>query len=182
MHMECMGTPSSSLEDYLEAICQITNDKGAARGKSIARQHVLKGRSVTGSLLLNECKGLVNFAPYGLIMLTLHGHWFAKNIARRNQALYKSLFEILILGAKTAESTTRHLEHIICNLVLDRLIQFVGFVEQCSRGGSKRINGLTHNRRDKEDNRIYQECIQQCVEYPKTAPAGFGPHRRNRHS
>jgi len=172
--MESVGTLSASLEDYLEAIFHIINAKGAARSKDIAKKLAVKGPSVTGALHLLADKGLVNYAPYDLITLTLHGQRLAESIVRRHEALHEFLSEVLLVDEKTAESTACQLEHVIQGPVLDRLVQFVGFVKQCPRGGYNWINGFAHNCQEGEDSSVCQQCIQQCLEELNTAPAKRG--------
>jgi DtxR family Mn-dependent transcriptional regulator len=172
--VESVGTLSASLEDYLEAIFHIINAKGAARSKDIAKQLAVKGPSVTGALRLLADKGLVNYAPYDLITLTLHGQRLAESIVQRHEALHEFLSEVLLLDETTAETTACRLEHVIQGPVLDRLMHFVEFVKQCPRGGHRWVNGFAHNCQEGEDGSICRQCIQQCLEDLNIAPAEIG--------
>ena len=174
MHMEAVGTLSASLEDYLEAIFHIITEKGAARSKDIAKKLAVKGPSVTGALHLLADKGLVNYAPYDLVTLTLDGQRLAESIVRRHEALNEFLTEVLLLDETTAESTACQLEHVIQGPVLDRLMHFVDFVKQCPRGGHKWVNGFAHNCQDGEETDTCRQCIQQCLEDLNTSPRESG--------
>ena len=62
---------SSNMEDYLEAIYHISSKKQAARAKDISDRLKVNKSSVTGALRSLSEKGLVNYAPYDLITLTV---------------------------------------------------------------------------------------------------------------
>jgi len=169
--MEQVATLSASLEDYLEAIFHIINTKGAARGKDIAKHLNVKGPSVTGALRLLAEKGLVNYAPYDLITLTLQGRKLAESVVSRHEALHGFLSEVLLLDESTAEAAACQMEHVIQGPVLDRLIQFVEFVKQCPRGGHNWINGFAHNCQTGEHREACSACIRKCLDNLMAAPA-----------
>ena len=52
---------SASLEDYLEAIFRLINEKGAAKAKDIANHMKVKRPSVTGALKSLAKKNLINY-------------------------------------------------------------------------------------------------------------------------
>ncbi len=58
---------SASLEDYLEAIFHIEQEKHAARAKDITERLQVSGASVTAALRTLAEKKLINYAPYDLI-------------------------------------------------------------------------------------------------------------------
>lgn len=154
---------SASLEDYLEAILLITNTKGAARSKDIAKHLAVKGPSVTGALRLLAERDLVHYAPYDVVTLTAQGRKVAENVVRRHEILHSFLFEVLQLDEKTAESTACQLEHAISETVLERLVQFVQFVKECPRGGFNWINGYAHNCNAGISRQTCEACIHQCL-------------------
>ena len=61
---------SASLEDYLEAIYQVIQEKDAARAKDVAERLGVAPPSVTNALHALKERELVNHAPYDLITLT----------------------------------------------------------------------------------------------------------------
>jgi len=124
---------SASLEDYLEAIHNISIDKQAARAKDIAQRLGLKGSSVTGALRSLSEKGLVNYAPYDIITLTPKGKKVAEDIVLRHKTIKTFLTKVLHIDVTEAEENACKLEHNITSTVLDRLISFMQFVENCPR-------------------------------------------------
>jgi len=161
--MSSANALSASLEDYLEAILLITNTKGAARSKDISQHLSVKGPSVTGALRLLAEKELVHYAPYDVVTLTSQGRHLAENIIKRHEILYSFLFDVLRLDDKTAESTACQLEHEISESVLERLVMFVEFVQNCPRGGNNWINGFAHNCSNGKDKTMCEPCIEQCL-------------------
>jgi DtxR family Mn-dependent transcriptional regulator len=124
---------SASLEDYLEAIHNISLDKQAARAKDIAQRLNLKSSSVTGALRSLSEKGLINYAPYDLITLTPDGKSVAEDIVHRHETIKNFLVNVLHIDPSEAEENACKLEHNISPTILHRLISFMKFVEVCPR-------------------------------------------------
>ncbi len=127
---------SASLEDYLEAIYHIIEEKHAAKAKDIATKLAVNSSSVTGALKALAKRELVNYAPYDLITLTPAGEDAAKEVIKRHQALYNFFVSVLSVDETEAEETACKLEHEIPSSILRRLIAFVKFVDTCPIGGA----------------------------------------------
>ena len=124
---------SASLEDYMEAIYNISLEKQAARAKDIANRLKLQSSSVTGALRSLSEKGLINYAPYDLITLTPDGHSVAEDIVHRHKTIRNFLVKVLHIDPAEAEENACKLEHNISPTILDRLIDFMKFVGVCPR-------------------------------------------------
>jgi DtxR family Mn-dependent transcriptional regulator len=133
---------SSNMEDYLEAIFHISAEKQAARAKDIADRLKVNKSSVTGALRSLSEKGYVNYAPYDIITLTDEGKILAEDVVRRHETLKDFFIKILLLEEKDAEEASCKIEHAISDQILNRLINFVEFVEICPRGGQEWIKGF----------------------------------------
>jgi DtxR family Mn-dependent transcriptional regulator len=133
---------SSNMEDYLEAIFHISSEKQAARAKDIADRLKVNKSSVTGALRSLSEKGYVNYAPYDIITLTDKGKILAEDVVRRHETLKDFFIKILLLEEEEAEEASCKIEHAISNNILDRIINFVEFVEICPRGGQEWIKGF----------------------------------------
>jgi DtxR family Mn-dependent transcriptional regulator len=57
---------SASLEDYLEAILRIVQEKQVARAKDVGKRLNVGRSSVTGALHALADRKLINYAPYDL--------------------------------------------------------------------------------------------------------------------
>jgi len=122
---------SDSLEDYLEAIFHIEAQKQAARAKDIADRLTVSSSSVTGALRLLADRGLVNYAPYDIITLTPDGKAVAQEIVHRHQMLRAFFVRILGIAEPVAEEAACKMEHGISPLVLERMTEFIKFLESC---------------------------------------------------
>ena len=112
---------SASLEDYLEVIFHIVQDKGASRAKDIVQRMGVHNSSVTQALRSLADKGLVNYAPYDLVTLTEEGQTAAAAVVERHRALRNFLVEVLGLDIARAEVDACKLEHGISDEALERL-------------------------------------------------------------
>jgi DtxR family Mn-dependent transcriptional regulator len=126
---------TASQEDYLETIYHIIAEKQAARAKDIAMAMKVKASSVTGALRVLAEKGLINYAPYDVITLTAEGVKAAEEVVRRHEVLNDFFSRILGVESGTAENAACEMEHALPQSVLDRLIQFVQFLDVCPRAG-----------------------------------------------
>jgi DtxR family Mn-dependent transcriptional regulator len=133
------GKLSASLEDYLEAIYQISQAKQAARAKDISDRLGVNKSSVTGALKALSQKGLVNYAPYDLITLTPAGRPLAERVAQRHEIFLNFLVRVLGVDREEAESNACRAEHALTGVVLERLSKLTDFVEQTPDGRSEFI-------------------------------------------
>ncbi|MBU2501616.1 metal-dependent transcriptional regulator [bacterium] len=122
---------SASLEDYLEAIYHTEEAKGAARAKDIVLALGVHNSSVTQALRALAEKDLINYAPYEVITLTAPGRRVALDVVKRHQVLSKFLVKVLGLPADRADEGACRMEHSIDGMILDRLVKFVEYFEQC---------------------------------------------------
>jgi DtxR family Mn-dependent transcriptional regulator len=130
---------SSSLEDYLETILSISEEKGAARPKDIADRLNVAAASVTGALKLLASKELVNYAPYDVVTLTAAGKKIARAVAKKHDALLNFFNNVLDIPRADAEAFACKMEHTIPDHILERFVGFAEFVERCpNRGASWR--------------------------------------------
>ena len=161
-----MGTTaklSASLEDYLEAIFHVVAERQVARSRDIAKRLGVNRSSVTGALHSLAQKGLVDYEPYEAITLTRSGNAAARDVVRRHEVLRDFLVRILSVEAVEADQAACQMEHAISRPVLERLIQFVEFVEVCPRGGAKWIEGFGRYCQD-GNLEACERCITSCLE------------------
>jgi DtxR family transcriptional regulator, Mn-dependent transcriptional regulator len=146
--MDREKTLTASLEDYLEAIYQLARENKAARAKEISKRLGVNRSSVTGALHALSQRKLVNYAPYDIATLTPEGERVAANISHR---------------------------HLI--LILDRLAQFVDFIQVCPRLDINWIEETGYFCERPDSLESCERCITTCLhnlkgkiqEYGKTA-------------
>lgn len=126
---------SSSQEDYIEAVFQISLEKQAARAKDIALRLNVRASSVTSALRSLAAQGLINYAPYDLITLTAAGRELAQDIVARHEALSRFFITVLGVPAKEADEAACKMEHSIPKVIVERLIKYADYIQHCPRGG-----------------------------------------------
>jgi len=155
---------SSNMEDYLEAIFHISSEKQAARAKDIADRLKVNKSSVTGALRSLSEKGYVNYAPYDIITLTDEGKIIAADVVRRHETLKDFFIKILLLEEDDAEEASCKIEHAISDKIMDRIINFVEFVEICPRGGQEWIKGFRRHCEKGDTSIRCANSIALCLE------------------
>lgn len=126
---------SASLEDYLEAIYNLSSDNQIARAKDIAQVlHVAKA-SVTGALRTLAQRQLINYKPYGYITLTERGRRLAWKIVRRHETLSYFFAQVLGVEMAAAQKAACRTEHTLGPEVTSRMTAFVEFVQKKQADG-----------------------------------------------
>jgi DtxR family Mn-dependent transcriptional regulator len=155
------------MEDYLEAIFHIIEEKQAVRPKEIAKRLKVTNASVTGALRSLAEKDLINYVPYDVITLTPRGKTAAKDVIRRHEVLRDFFVKVLSVDEKEADRAACQMEHSIPKLILERFIQFADFIEICPRAGSKWIAGYGYSCDYGRVQDRCEECIEQTLEKVK---------------
>jgi DtxR family transcriptional regulator, Mn-dependent transcriptional regulator len=155
---------TASLEDYLESIFHIIEEKQVARPKDIAEQIKVSNASVTGALRVLAEKQLINYTPYNYITLTQAGRVAASDIIRRHEVLRDFFINVLAVEEKEADEAACQMEHTITRPLLERFIQFAEFVKTCPRGGEKWIAGFAYRCAHGELLENCEDCVSTCLE------------------
>ena len=128
---------SESVEMYLKTIYQIVEEKKVARAKNIAAQLNVNNSSVTCALHSLADRGLINYAPYEVITLTEQGEKIAEEIMRRYKVIKGFFVRVLQIDEEEADACACRMEHVVYPSVLQRLADFVQFVDNCPLGGAQ---------------------------------------------
>ena len=123
------------MEDYLEAIFDLDQDKKVVRVKDIAKRMDVKMPTVSSMLKTLNDRGLVHYEKYEYIELTKTGERVGKEMRRRHGVLNKFLTEILKIDAKSADEEACKMEHALSSTTLDSLVDFMEFIQVCPRAG-----------------------------------------------
>ena len=83
------------MEDYLEAIFDLDQEKRVVRVKDIAKRMDVKMPTVSSMLKTLNDRGMVNYEKYEYVELTDDGADVGKEIRRRHELLLKFLMDIL---------------------------------------------------------------------------------------
>lgn len=155
---------SASLEDYLETIANIVTEKKVARAKEIASHLKVSRSSVTEALRSLSQKGLINYAPYEVITMTPQGEVVADDIILRHKALQDFFIKVLAIDPKIADEGACKVEHAAPREIIDRMIHFVKFVEECPRGGTDWIESFKEFCASGTTRDNCEACIANCLD------------------
>lgn len=116
---------SSSLQDYLEAILELSQTDSSVRVTDLAGKLKIAKASVSQSIDKLAGLGLVEQESYGPIKLTEIGKEQALKIRRRHRMLRRFLTAILGVDPAIAEEDACRMEHAISPETMERLVAFL---------------------------------------------------------
>ena len=121
---------SASLEDYLEALYTIIEEKQGVRAIDVARKLDVKKSSVTEALKTLSSKGLVNYGKYDVISLTDEGKKIAKSVADKHTVILSFFTNVLGADYENSTESACKIEHVISDELLNRLVKFIQYCEK----------------------------------------------------
>lgn len=124
---------SASLREYIHAIHAIESEQGAVKANEIAKKLGVQRSSVTGALKSLTKRKLIKYSPYGPIILTASGKKTAKEEAQRLLTLKKFFIEVLAILPDEAEESAKLVKRNAPPILVDRLTQFVKYLESYPR-------------------------------------------------
>ncbi len=156
-------TLSASLEDYLEAIYHIIQEKHVARSKEIAALLKVSRASVTEALRALAKRELINYAPYEAITMTSKGKKAAESVIFRHDALKQFFIEVLAVDPPVAEEGACRVEHTAPPEVIAHMISFIEFLKIGPRGGNELLQGFADYCKQGKTQRRCDENVSHCL-------------------
>lgn len=127
---------SVAVEDYLEKIHELIDEKGYARVADIADSFGIARPSVSNMVRRLDEKGLVKHVKYRGMTLTAEGERLARRIAKRHGILSEFL-NLLGIDSETAYRDVEGMEHHISTQTLRGIEQIIAELKRspqlCSR-------------------------------------------------
>ncbi|MDR1519578.1 MAG: metal-dependent transcriptional regulator [Planctomycetota bacterium] len=124
---------TAALEDYLEAIHNLTRNGQAAHSNDIAKALEVHKSTVSAALRSLGGMRLIRYTPYKAVTLTPDGRKLAEDVVRRHQALLGFFVDVLRIDPAMAETAACGMEHAIPREIVDRLAGFADAVLACPR-------------------------------------------------
>jgi DtxR family Mn-dependent transcriptional regulator len=118
---------SAALQDYLEAIQQIEEEKRVARPRDISQAVGVHKSTVTAALRNLAERGLINYAPYEAVTLTDEGRKRACRIAMRHRVVADFLTKVLNVEDEAADRNAASIQHAAEEEVLEKIVCFLVF-------------------------------------------------------
>ena len=115
---------TKSLEDYLEVIHVLIQDKGYARVRDVALALNVKMPSVVKAISELKKLGLASQEPYGNIELTAEGARVAAQVLGRHTRIKAFLVKLGVSEAN-AEKDACLMEHILSAETMERMQEFL---------------------------------------------------------
>jgi DtxR family transcriptional regulator, Mn-dependent transcriptional regulator len=117
---------TSSLQDYLETILTLVEEKKAARVTDIAARMDIAKPSVIQALAILKERGLIIQDRYGPVELTEEGYKYAARILHRHNVICGFLIQVLGVSPEAAEKDACLMEHDLSSETFGRLLHYLG--------------------------------------------------------
>lgn len=121
---------SASLEDYLEAIYSIIEEKNGVKAIEISRRLGVGRSSVTEALKTLAEKKLVNYGRYDVLSLTPQGEKAAQEVIFRHKILNDFFVRVLGLSPQNADIEACKVEHVVGEETIQHFISFMEYHKQ----------------------------------------------------
>lgn len=131
------GTITSSKEDYLERIYDLSLIDEKVRSIDVARALNVSRASVNKSLGGLKDDGYIEQEPYGTITLTKKGRAIAKDVRTRHNALRTFLTQVLKVDYEIADKDACEMEHAISKHTADKLYAYLKKLGITEEGSGK---------------------------------------------
>lgn len=145
-------TITAALEDYLEAIFNLSRRNKSARSRDIAESLGVHKSTVTAALKSLGGMNLINYAPYEAVTLTREGERLAKDVVKRHDALKGFFTDVLMVDEELAEKAACGMEHAMPKEIVERLAEFAHVIRACPRG-----------RHGEGETDSGSSCLDECV-------------------
>jgi len=123
-----------SIEDYVEAIYEISRGGEGARVKDIAKRLGVTYPSISEILKKLVEMGLAKHERYGSVILTPEGERLGRDISGRHKILFDFMHRILKVPMDTAQSDACGMEHSMSPETREAFLSFIRFVQTCPKG------------------------------------------------
>ncbi|NMA94833.1 MAG: metal-dependent transcriptional regulator [Clostridiales bacterium] len=117
-------TITPSLQDYLEAILNLSEDSKKVRITDIATELDVAKSSVHQAVTQLEKAKLVVHERYGPLELTDKGRKEALKVRDKHDILVKFFTQVLGVDYKTADNDACLIEHVISQITIEKLTKF----------------------------------------------------------
>ena len=125
-----MNKLTYTMENYLEAIYELSKEESGARVSDIAyRLGVTKASTNRAMTTLSE-KGLITNEKYKEIFLTEAGKKLAEQTSKKHHILRKFFIEILNISPDIADKDACAIEHVISNESIFAMLEYFKKSEQ----------------------------------------------------
>lgn len=155
---------TDTLENYLEAIFRLEEERGFARVRDISNSLSVAKSAVTTALQSLSEKGLVDYEPYEPVTLSEEGRRRAERIVLRHRVIEDFLRNVLGLEAERADSMACGMEHAIDRDALERLVCFLAFVGRRREDGQSWLEEFREFIGEESAESMCEQCMQEYLQ------------------
>ena len=153
---------TKSLETYLLAIDTLLEQKASIIVKDVSEFLKIGGPSASDAVKKLKEKGYVNYEPYGNITLTELGEKTVIIKKYRHSTIVNFLNQVLDIELKEAEINADAIEYSMTDDVLNRFVNFMDFMEQCSCAEPKWIKSCKSTLTSGVISEKCKSCTGEC--------------------
>ena len=153
---------TKSLETYLLAVDSLLENNKQIIVKDVAAYLHFGGATTADAIKKLKEKGYVNYEPYGNITLTDLGEKTVIIKKYRHTTITKFLNKVLDIDLEKAEYNAEQMEYSMTDDVLERLVYFLDFMEQCTCREPKWVNSCKSSLKTGELNPQCKSCNGKC--------------------
>ncbi len=152
---------TESLEKYLLAIYEIVKTNKAARVKDVSYYLKIGGPATSDAVKTLAERKYINYVPYGIITITSRGKKKAENKIKRHKTIANFLEKVLMIEQNKIEESAKKIEYSMSEDVMDKFIQFLTFMENCSCKEPKWIKSYKYFSENGNMQAKCNVCIEQ---------------------
>ncbi|MFA9380775.1 MAG: metal-dependent transcriptional regulator [Acetanaerobacterium sp.] len=104
-----------AMENYLEAIFELSSDGGGAHISDIAKKMNVTKASTNSAMATLAEKGLIVNEKYKEVYLTAEGRTVAEFTSRKHQTILRFFTQVLNIRTVVADTDACAIEHVISN-------------------------------------------------------------------
>jgi len=120
---------SRKAEDYLEAILNVSSEKGYARTRDIARELGIQPPTVVEMVQKLDKTGMIVYRKYDGVTLTPQGRKIAEVIRDRHVTL-RTFLELVRVPHEIAEKDACMMEHELSPETIEQIRSFIAFCSE----------------------------------------------------
>lgn len=126
---------STSTEEYLEALYNLTHDSKPASTSAISKRLNIAPASVTEMMHKLAGEGYVNYSPYQGVTLTPQGYRLAEKMTRKHRLLERFLHDVLKIGNDKVHKEACEMEHALSDETARAMCQALKAPDSCPDDG-----------------------------------------------
>lgn len=126
--------PTSTVEDYLQAIYSLEGEGDTVISARLARRMHVTPPTAWATVRRMVRDGLVELDERKVVRLTPKGHDLAEDITRRHRLAERFLVDVMGLGWAEAHEEAHQFEHAITPRLYDRIMELAGNPKTCPHG------------------------------------------------